>query len=128
MPFRNSITACCQSRQPCFTTSCRVPGAAPSIEEKTMKATPVTIRQGRRLAAIAATAALTAAAFVLPAKADTDPKAVIATYSDIALAKYEDSLATAKLLDETVAALIAKPSAETLAAARDAWKASRIPY
>jgi putative iron-regulated protein len=93
-----------------------------------MKATPVTIRQGRRLAAIAATAALTAAAFVLPAKADTDPKAVIATYSDIALAKYEDSLATAKLLDETVSALIAKPSAETLEAARNAWKASRIPY
>ncbi|RUM97164.1 peptidase [Pseudaminobacter arsenicus] len=88
----------------------------------------MTIRQGRRLAAIAATAALTAAAFVLPAKADTDPKAVIATYADIALAKYEDSLATAKQLDEAVAALVAKPSAETLEAARAAWKASRIPY
>ncbi|WP_165899928.1 imelysin family protein [Borborobacter arsenicus] len=93
-----------------------------------MNATQVTIRQGRRLAAIAATAALTAAAFVLPAKADTDPKAVIATYADIALAKYEDSLATAKQLDEAVAALVAKPSAETLEAARAAWKASRIPY
>lgn len=92
-----------------------------------MKATQVTI-QGRRLAAIVATAALTAAAFVLPAKAETDPKAVIDIYSDIALAKYEDSLATAKQLDEAVAALIAKPSAETLEAARAAWKASRIPY
>ncbi|MGB3386392.1 MAG: imelysin family protein [Pseudaminobacter sp.] len=93
-----------------------------------MRATRVTLRQGRRLAAIAATAALTAAAFILPAKAETDPKAVITTYADIALAKYEDSLATAQLLDEAVAALIATPSAETLEAARTAWKASRIPY
>lgn len=81
-----------------------------------------------RLSAIAATTALTAAIFVLPAKAETDPKAVLTTYSDIALAKYEDSLSTAKALDAAVEALTAKPSAETLAAARDAWKAARIPY
>jgi len=86
------------------------------------------MRQGGRLAAIMATAALTAAIFVLPVKAETDPKAVIATYADIALAKYEDSLATAKLLEEANAALIASPSAETLEAARAAWKAARIPY
>lgn len=81
-----------------------------------------------RLSAIAATTALTAAIFVLPAKAETDPKAVLTTYSDIALAKYEDALTTAKALDAAVEALTAKPSAETLAAARDAWKAARIPY
>ncbi len=81
-----------------------------------------------RLAALAATGMLTAAIFVLPAKADTDPKAVIATYADIALAGYEDALTTAKALDQAVDALIAKPSAETLAAAREAWKAARIPY
>ncbi len=81
-----------------------------------------------RLAAIAATAALTAAIFVLPAKANTDPKAVLTTYADIALAKYEDSLTTAKALDQAVDALIATPSEETLKAARDAWKAARIPY
>jgi putative iron-regulated protein len=81
-----------------------------------------------RLAAIAATAALTAAIFVLPAKADTDPKAVLTTYADIALAKYEDSLTTAKALDQAVDALIATPSEETLKAAREAWKAARIPY
>jgi putative iron-regulated protein len=80
------------------------------------------------LAAIGATALLTAAAFVLPARAETDAKAVVKTYADIALAKYEDSLTTAKALDAAVDALIAKPSAETLNAARDAWKASRIPY
>ena len=82
----------------------------------------------RRLAEIAASTALTAAIFVLPAKAQTDPKAVITTYADIALAKYEDSLATAKLLDQAVDALIAKPSADTLNAARAAWKAARPPY
>ena len=85
-------------------------------------------RLSGRLAAIAASTALTAAIFVLPAKADTDPKAVITTYADIALAKYEDSLASAKLLDQAVDALIAKPSTETLNAARAAWKAARPSY
>ncbi|TJW16779.1 MAG: peptidase [Mesorhizobium sp.] len=88
----------------------------------------MTARYGGRLAAIGATAALTAAVFVLPAKAETDAKAVIKTYSDIALAKYEDSLITAEALDKAVDALLAKPSAETLNAAREAWKASRVPY
>lgn len=88
----------------------------------------LTAPQSGRLAAVAATAMLTAAIFVLPAKADTDPKAVLATYADIAQAKYEDALATARLLDEAADALIAKPSAETLEAARAAWKAARIPY
>ncbi|KQZ93839.1 peptidase [Mesorhizobium sp. Root157] len=86
------------------------------------------VRSKGRLAAIGATALLTAAAFVLPARAETDAKAVVKTYADIALAKYEDSLTTAQALDAAVDALVAKPSAETLNAARDAWKASRIPY
>ncbi|MGX8010314.1 imelysin family protein [Mesorhizobium sp. ORM8.1] len=88
----------------------------------------MTARNGSRLAAICATAALTAAVFVLPANAETDAKAVIKTYSDIALAKYEDLLTTAQALDKAVDTLLAKPSADTLNAAREAWKASRIPY
>ncbi|TPK24554.1 peptidase [Mesorhizobium sp. B2-5-9] len=88
----------------------------------------MTARYGGRLVAIGATALLTAAVFVLPAKAQTDAKAVIKTYSDIALAKYEDSLTTARALDKAVDALLANPSAETLNAARDAWKAARVPY
>ncbi|MCF6126477.1 peptidase [Mesorhizobium sp. M7A.F.Ca.CA.001.07.2.1] len=88
----------------------------------------MTARYGSRLAAIGATALLTAAVFVLPAKAETDAKAVIKTYSDIALAKYEDSLTTAQALDKAVDALLAAPSVEPLNAARDAWKASRVPY
>ncbi|MBC8130406.1 MAG: peptidase [Rhizobiaceae bacterium] len=54
--------------------------------------------------------------------------AVLATYSDIALATYEDSLATARALDAAVEALVADASDETLEAARTAWKAARIPY
>ncbi|OQM76483.1 imelysin family protein [Manganibacter manganicus] len=85
-------------------------------------------RSRGKIAAIAATAALTAAVFVLPARAEIDAKAVVKTYADIALAKYEDSLTTAEALDKAVDALIAKPSQETLDAAREAWKAARIPY
>ncbi|MDX8526084.1 imelysin family protein [Mesorhizobium sp. MSK_1335] len=88
----------------------------------------MTARNGSRLAAICATAVLTAAVFVLPAMAETDAKAVIKTYADIALAKYEDSLTTAQALDKAVDALIASPSVDTLNAAREAWKAARIPY
>jgi putative iron-regulated protein len=57
-----------------------------------------------------------------------EPKAVLTTYSDIAQAGYEDALATAKELDKAVEALIATPSEATLQAAREAWKAARIPY
>jgi putative iron-regulated protein len=53
---------------------------------------------------------------------------VVKTYADIALAKYEDSLTTARALDVAIDALIATPSAETLDAAKAAWKAARIPY
>jgi putative iron-regulated protein len=53
---------------------------------------------------------------------------VLDTYADIAQAKYEDSLATARALDDAVAALVASPSAETLQAAREAWLAARVPY
>ncbi len=93
-----------------------------------MGKTRAVIRNRGKLAAIGATALLTTAAFVLPARAETDPAAVVKTYADIALAKYEDSLTTAKALDAAVDALVATPSQETLDAAREAWKASRVPY
>jgi putative iron-regulated protein len=53
---------------------------------------------------------------------------VLDTYADIAQAKYEDSLAAARVLDEAVAALAAAPSEATLQAAREAWLAARVPY
>ncbi len=88
-----------------------------------------TPRASRLCWAAAAATALTAAIFVLPARAaDADAASVVKTYADIAQAGYEDSLATAKTLDGAVDKLIASPSAETLDAARTAWKAARIPY
>ncbi|MBY6006515.1 peptidase [Salipiger bermudensis] len=63
-----------------------------------------------------------------PAFAATEKSAVLDTYADIAHAGYEDSLITAKALQEAVDALIAEPSEETLTAAREAWLASRNPY
>ena len=57
-----------------------------------------------------------------------DKAAVLTNYSNIAEAKYQDSLATAKVLQAAVDALIASPSAETLEAARSAWIDARVPY
>ena len=79
-------------------------------------------------AVLAATGAMLAIVAAWPAAADTDAKAVLTTYADIALAEYEDALTTARALDAATDALIATPSEETLTAARDAWKAARIPY
>ncbi|TCT13188.1 imelysin [Tepidamorphus gemmatus] len=62
----------------------------------------------------------------LPAAADI--REVLETYADIALAGYEDSLETAKTLDDAVQHLLASPSQDSLAAARQAWIAARVPY
>ncbi|QFT48774.1 Iron-regulated protein A precursor (plasmid) [Roseivivax sp. THAF40] len=53
---------------------------------------------------------------------------VLKTYSDIAEANYEDSLAAARDLDQAITALIDAPSAETMQAARAAWLEARVPY
>jgi putative iron-regulated protein len=60
--------------------------------------------------------------------AETDKAAILKTYGDIALAGYEDALATAKALDAATDALIANPSEATLAAARKAWIDARPSY
>ena len=76
--------------------------------------------------------ALAGAAFVsAPAALATDaptPEAVVGVYADIALAGYKDSLLGARALDAAIAALVASPSEATLAAARSAWIAARVPY
>jgi putative iron-regulated protein len=84
------------------------------------------------------TSFLRAAAFALAAAASSlaigsahaaaDPAAIVKHYAEIAHAKYSDSLDAAKALDAAVDALIAKPSDETLKAAREAWLKSRVPY
>ena len=98
-------------------------------EETTHDRTTGLTRHGGRLAAIAATGgADRRRSSCCRPRPRPIRRRCIATYADIALAKYEDALTTAKALDAAVDALIAKPSAETLAAAREAWKAARIPY
>ncbi|MBO3275010.1 imelysin family protein [Pseudomonas schmalbachii] len=59
---------------------------------------------------------------------DAAVKAVVKNYADIAEATFGDALTTAKALQAAVDALIAKPSEETLKAARDAWLVARKPY
>ncbi len=59
---------------------------------------------------------------------DIDRDAIVSTYADMARAGYTDALQTAKALDEAVADLAETPSETTLAAARKAWIAARVPY
>lgn len=65
--------------------------------------------------------------FTLPAFAAT-PQEVVTTYSNIAAAAYGDSLTTALALQVAVQALTDSPSETSLAAARSAWLAARVPY
>ena len=72
---------------------------------------------------------LGASVLTLPAfAAEPSAEDILKTYADIALAGYEDALTTARALDAATDALIASPSDETLAAARDAWRAARPSY
>jgi putative iron-regulated protein len=54
--------------------------------------------------------------------------AVIAHYADMAQAAYGDAASGARDLQKSVDVFLARPSVETLNAARAAWKAARIPY
>jgi putative iron-regulated protein len=56
------------------------------------------------------------------------PEEVARHYADLGQAAYHDSLTTAQALQTAVKALIDTPSDATLLAARDAWKAARVPY
>ncbi len=56
------------------------------------------------------------------------PAAVVSTYADIAAANFADSHTAAVAMQKKIDALIAKPTEETLAAARAAWIAAREPY
>lgn len=60
--------------------------------------------------------------------AEPAAKEIVKNYADIALAMYEDSLSEAKKLKVAVSALTTAPSADTLKAARTAWKNARVPY
>ncbi|AZC20364.1 imelysin family protein [Pseudomonas sp. CMR5c] len=55
-------------------------------------------------------------------------KAVVAHYADMVFAVYSDSESTAKTLQSAIDAFLAKPDDQTLAAAKAAWAAARVPY
>ncbi|WP_333793943.1 imelysin family protein [Hyphomicrobium sp.] len=82
------------------------------------------------LRALVAATAMTAAAFsAAPSRADAPAvRDILKTYADIAEATYGDSLTAAKRLKDAINTLITSPSDETLAAAREAWRAARVPY
>lgn len=55
-------------------------------------------------------------------------KAVVSHYADLALAVFSDAASTGKTLQAAVDAMLANPNADTLATARTAWLAARVPY
>ncbi len=55
-------------------------------------------------------------------------ESVVQTYIDIAQANYGDALTAAKDLDKQVDSLLATPSEENLAKAKQAWINARVPY
>ncbi len=59
---------------------------------------------------------------------ESDRQAVLGGYADIAQAMYGDSLRQARRLLGMVQRLVDQPSAERLAAARQAWIDARVPY
>ena len=54
--------------------------------------------------------------------------AVLQNYADIALAGYEDSLATATTMQQAIDNFIADPDQSNLDDARQAWRDARVPY
>ncbi len=55
-------------------------------------------------------------------------QAVVANYATIVYASYEDALAGARTLEQSVDAFLANPSAALLDRARQAWIDARVPY
>ena len=82
-----------------------------------------------RSACLAASLMLSGSMLAAPAPATAPTAAAVLTsYGDIARAMYEDSLTTARALQVAVNAFLANPTPATLTAAKNAWKAARVPY
>jgi len=62
------------------------------------------------------------------ASASNPIEAVVQNYATIVHAVYQDCVSTAVALEEAVDQLVADPTEETLAEAREAWLAARVPY
>jgi len=82
-------------------------------------------------AAVLAVAFLTSISWIsggTAAAQAAEPASIVKTYADIALASYEDALAGARVMQKRIDDLLARPSAQTLQAARQAWLDARVPY
>ncbi|WP_283195671.1 imelysin family protein [Rhizobium sp. AN80A] len=86
------------------------------------------MKLNRNFCAALALAVAPTALSAIPAYAAPDAAAVVKYYTEVAHAKYEDSLITAKALDVAIDALLKDPTDKTLQAARAAWIKARIPY
>lgn len=70
-------------------------------------------------------------AFSMPSQAvisDSDKLATLSTYASIASVNYSDAVKDAKALQVVISAFVAKPTEESLQAAKDAWLVSRESY
>ena len=79
----------------------------------------------RTLAFVALAVAIAPGAGAAPAPT---AQMVVEHYTDLAEAVYGDSLVMARQLQTAVNRLLAEPREQTLAAARAAWRRSRVPY
>lgn len=68
------------------------------------------------------------AATPAPAYDEARARQVINHYADLALAAYSDALSEARELRGQIDTLLADPSEDNLAAARQAWRDARVPY
>ncbi len=84
----------------------------------------------RLFQAAGAVAAIASIAFSGLARAEpaSAVDTVFKTYADIAEATYSDALASAKKMQLAIEKLVANPTDETLAAARQSWVDARVPY
>jgi putative iron-regulated protein len=82
----------------------------------------------RRFSCAASLAAGIVAGLTMSARADVAAGDVVKTYMDIGHAVYFDAAARAQDLDKAVDAFLATPTQAKLDAAREAWKAARVPY
>lgn len=77
---------------------------------------------------IAVVVSITGYAAPRNACAETTASALAETYANIAHAGYKDSLMAAKVMQANIDAFVKSPTSETLAVARTAWIAARVPY
>jgi len=86
------------------------------------------MRPSIRLTGVAVMAAAVVLFGCTRAPSEDSRRPVVETYANVVLATYEDCITTLRALDAAIDALLANPSEETLATARERWREARIPY